>query len=130
MPVKLRNTVTVGRLLLTPHSGQCLSARLRSRKLRNAFNLHVRTKRESRNTNAGARRGILREVLSKHRRSQSSFWEKPRRTYLSVDLIHRREIAREVGEVDVALEDRVTGDTSTLEDLGQVLDGSTLHRSR
>ena len=50
--------------------------------------------------------------------------------YLSVDLIHRREIAREVGEVDVALDDRVTGDTSTLENLGQVLDGSTLRRSR
>ena len=51
-------------------------------------------------------------------------------TYLLVNLIHWGKVAREVGEVDIALDDRVTGDTGTLEDLGQVLDSSTLRRSR
>ena len=46
--------------------------------------------------------------------------------YLLVDLVHGLEVARKVGEEDVALEDSVAVDTSALEDLGHVVEGSTL----
>ena len=46
--------------------------------------------------------------------------------YLAVHLVHRRKVALEVGEEDIALQDGAAVDASALEDFGHVIEGSTL----
>ncbi len=112
-------------LLLHKSASQLLFPRV-SGKLGNALDLHVGTEREGCDTDASASRRVRGEILANIVHGQSCPHIESPSAHLKLNLVHRCEVAREVCKENVALQNGLAGNTSTLEDLSHVLDGDAL----